>query len=364
MPRHRARFFPATVAVLVLASCGGLGANAGSERDDPSGSPRSVTPTTRPPSTTIPSRPLAPVTFAFAGDIHFEGVLRGKLDSDPASVLGAIAPVLGSADLTVANLETAVTTRGVPQPKEYNFRAPPSALTALAAGGVDVASMANNHGMDYGRVGLADSILASRSSGYPVVGIGRDGREAYAPHRVTIKGTRIAVFGATQVLDDHLIRSWTATSGQPGLASAKDAARLAAAVRAARRTSDTIVVFLHWGSERMTCPTERQTRLARILVAAGADIVVGGHAHRLQGAGRLGRGFVAYGLGNFAFYSPPGPAAETGVLFVTAVGRRITDYRFAPAYIRSGSPVPLSGAEADSARARWRGLRGCTDLSA
>jgi len=364
MPRHRDRFASAVVVGLLLVACGRAGAETDPSRNSPTGRESRVPTTNRPTPKTAPPRALAPVTFAFAGDIHFEGVLRSKLDANPASVLASIAPVLGSADLTVANLETAVTTRGIPQPKEYNFRAPPSALTALAAGGIDVASMANNHGMDYGRTGLADSILASRSSGYPVVGIGRNSREAYSPHRVTLKGTRIAVFGATQVLDDHLIRSWTATAGQPGLASAKDAARLAAAVRAARRTSDTVIVFLHWGSERMTCPTERQTRLARILVDAGADIVVGGHAHRLQGAGRLGRGFVAYGLGNFAFYSPPGPAAETGVLFVTAVGRRITDYRFAPAYIRSGSPVPLSGAEAEAARARWRNLRGCTDLAA
>ncbi|MFM8973432.1 MAG: CapA family protein [Actinomycetota bacterium] len=308
-------------------------------------------------------RRIQPVTFGFAGDVHFEGVLRGKLDTNPASVLAAAAPLLRRADIAVVNLETAITTRGTPQPKLFTFRAPPSALTALAAGGVDIASMANNHGLDYGRIGLADSLLAIRSSGYPVVGIGRNAREAYAPHRLTVRGSRVAVIGATQVLDDHLIRSWTATVGQPGLASAKDIARLEVAVRAARRTSDTVVVFLHWGVERMVCPSERQTILARRLVAAGADIVVGSHAHRLQGAGRLNGAFVAYGLGNFAFYSPPGPSAETGVLFVTATGRRIDGYRFAPAYIRDGSPIPLSGADADAAIGRWQLRRSCTGLA-
>ena len=147
------------------------------------------------------------------------------------------------------------------------------------------------------------------------------------------------------------------------LASAKRVDALLAAVRSAVADHDIVVVFLHWGIERMTCPSDRQTMLARRLVAAGADIVVGGHAHRLQGAGRLGGAFVAYGLGNFAFYSPPGPAAETGVLFVTATGRRIDRYRFAPAYIRDGSPVPLSGGDAEAAIDRWRNLRGCTDLA-
>ena len=135
--------------------------------------PRAVaTPPSTAATTTTTSRRGSgqPVTIAFAGDIHFEGVLRNKLAANPATVLAPIAPVLGSADLTVANLETAVTDRGTPAPKEFTFRAPATALTALAAGGIDVASMANNHGLDYGPVGLQDSLAAtaraaSRSSG-------------------------------------------------------------------------------------------------------------------------------------------------------------------------------------------------------
>jgi len=80
----------------------------------------------------------------------------------------------------MVNLETAITTRGTPQSKEFTFRAPPSALTALQGAGIDVATMANNHGLDYGEVGLHDSLLAIHSSGYPVVGIGSDAAAAYA----------------------------------------------------------------------------------------------------------------------------------------------------------------------------------------
>ena len=165
-----------------------------------------------------------PVTIAFAGDIHFEGELRNKLAADPATVLAPIAPVLGSADLTVANLETAITERGDPHRRSSRSGRHASALTALAAGGIDVASMANNHGMDYGIVGLTDSLAARDAARYPIVGIGRNATEAYAPYRATIKGQRIAVIGATQVLDDNLIAAWTATDTQPGLASAKDVA--------------------------------------------------------------------------------------------------------------------------------------------
>jgi len=305
----------------------------------------------------------SPVLLAFAGDVHFEGAVRTTLVSASGKVLGPISAVLKRADVAVLNLETAVTTRGTAQPKQYVFRAPPSAFAALASGGVDVASMANNHGMDYGEVGLRDSLAAARRARFPVIGIGLDASQAYRPYRVTIRGQRIAIVAATQVLDDNLISSWTAGPHKPGLASAKDVPRLVRAVRTARATSDTVVVFLHWGVELASCPTVDQRRLARQLVAAGADVVVGSHAHQLLGAGRMRKAFIDYGLGNFAWYSSAsGVTAETGVLLVSVTGGHVNGYRFEPARIASGSPYPLHGAERTSAIRSWRGLRGCTGL--
>jgi hypothetical protein len=319
-------------------------------------------PTTKPVTTTTVKR-ARPVVFAFGGDVHFEGVLRNLLAANPSTVLAPIAPELQSADIAMVNLETAVTERGVPQPKQFNFRAPPSAFTALAAGGVDVTTMANNHGMDYGTVGLNDSLDAIRVTRFPVVGIGADAAHAYAPYRRVVRGQRIAIIGATQVIDDALIPTWTASDMHGGLASAKDVDRLVAAVRKARPSSDTVVVFLHWGREGATCPTTIQRELALQLVDAGADIIVGSHAHRLLGAGRLGNAFVDYGLGNFAFYAQGGPGAQTGVLLITATGRHINSYEWRPAVISGGVPRPLSGAAADAARAEWQGRRSCTDLA-
>jgi poly-gamma-glutamate synthesis protein (capsule biosynthesis protein) len=302
------------------------------------------------------------VTFAFGGDVHFESPIREELAANPGTVLHSIRPVLARADLAIVNLETAVTTRGSAAAKTYVFRAPPAAFTALAAGGVDAASMANNHGMDFGETGLRDSIAAARKARFPVIGIGLNAEAAYRPFRATVRGQRIAVLAATQVIDDHLIRSWTADPNAPGLASAKDVPRLLAAVRAARKTSDTVVVFLHWGLELASCPTSDQRTLARQLVGAGADIVVGAHAHRLLGTGRMKRALVSYGLGNFVWYSSGDVTTQTGVLLVTATGRRIDEYSFAPARIVSGTPRPLSGAERHQAIASWRSLRSCTGL--
>ncbi len=303
-----------------------------------------------------------PVTLAFGGDVHFESPIRERLAASPASVLAPIAPVLARADVAMVNLETAVTDRGEPAPKEYVFRASANAFSALAAGGVDLVTVANNHGMDFGSTGLRDTLAAGRGAGVPVVGGGWNDRQAYAPHRVTIRGQRIAIIGATQVLDDHLIRSWTAGPGKMGLASAKDEPRLLRAVREARRTSDTVVVYLHWGAELQGCPTGFQTALARRLVAAGADVVVGSHAHVLLGAGRLGKALVAYGLGNFVFYASREETSRTGVLEVTVTGRRIDGYRWVPARISGGIPYPLSGSSRSLAASSWRSLRSCTGL--
>jgi len=303
------------------------------------------------------------VVLAFGGDIHFEGILASKLAADPERVLAPIEPVLDDADLAIVNLETAVTDGGAPIAKQFAFSAPPSAFAALRGGGVDVASMANNHGMDHGTSGLRDSLAAARRYHFPVIGIGLDGKQAYRPFRRTINGQRVAVIGATQVLDDELISAWTAGPNKPGLASAKAVPRLVREVRSARSTADTVVVFLHWGVERDRCPTTDQRTLARQLVAAGADVIVGGHAHRQQGVGRMGKALVGYGLGNFAWYSTSELSTRTGVLFVTVTGRKVNAYRWAPARIVDGVPRPLAGAERRRELASWRSLRGCTGLT-
>lgn len=278
--------------------------------------------------------------------------------------LAGIGPALSRADLTVVNLETAVTSRGDRETtKAFTFRAPATAFSSLKDAGVDVVTMANNHALDYGQVGLADSLAASRAAGLPVVGAGVDEDAAYAPYVATVKGRRVAVLGATQVLDDNLVTAWTAGAGKPGLASAKNEDRLIAAVRAARAMADVVVVDLHWGTELVACPTVRQRLLAGKLAQAGADVIVGSHAHVLLGGGWMQGAYVDYGLGNFVFYAHTPATQESGVLMLTVQGRGVTAAQWTPAQIRSGLPRPLTGAAAAQAKASWDSLRGCTGLS-
>ena len=305
------------------------------------------------------------VTLAFGGDVHFEGIVRSKLNASPASVMSAIAPVFKQADLAMVNLETTVSYRGAPTPgKTYTFRAPPSAFKALKAGNVDLATVANNHGIDYGMTSFLDTLRYAKLYHFPLVGGGHNAAQAYAPYRVRVKGQRIAILGASQVIDSNLISSWTAGAGKPGIASAYNVGRLTSAVKAARKKADTVVVYLHYGEERHPCPDSMQVAVAHSLIAAGADIVVGSHAHQQQGGGRLGRAFVDYGLGNFVWYSQSSSASTTtGVLEVTVTGRRIDGYKWVPARIVGGSPTPLTGSARSAGLSSWRGLRSCTNLS-
>jgi poly-gamma-glutamate synthesis protein (capsule biosynthesis protein) len=353
----------AAVAAAVLAR----GDDTSENTTASSGPARHIAATTSttlsPTSSTVPATSREPVTLAFGGDVHFEGSLRSRAIADPAGLLAPITPVLSRADVAMVNLETAVTDRGTPVAKEFVFRAPVAGLRALRAAGVDVATMANNHGVDYGPVGLADSLAAGTATGLPLVGIGQTAAAAYAPWRTVVRGVRIAVIGATQVIDDNVLVEWTATPTHAGLASAKTIGPMLDAIRAARATTDLLVVYVHWGVEGATCPTPLQKTLARQLVDAGADVVVGGHSHRVEGAGRLGEGYVAYGLGNFVFYNESGEAGVSGVLELTVVGRHVDRARWLPAAIRSGVPRPLIGSAADAAVAQWNGRRSCTDLT-
>jgi poly-gamma-glutamate synthesis protein (capsule biosynthesis protein) len=363
------RFLPrlagAALAPLLAAACG-----AGPAPDPGAGSGERGR--WRPPvATPGPTGPTGPpkITLAFAGDVHFvesDGGApnrTGALLADPATAFGPVADVFAEADLSMVNLETAVTTGGTPEPKAFHFRAPPVTFEAVRAAGVDVVSLANNHALDYGRVGLADTLRHADRAGVPVVGAGEDAAAAYAPWIAEVSGVRIAFLGLSQVWE--LWESWRAGDGRPGLAYAMDSDRALAAVRAARSAADVVVVYLHWGQEGNQCPLPEMTTLARRLAEAGADLVVGTHAHLLLGGGWLGRTYVQYGLGNFLWWRDDRFSNDTGVLWVTLRGEEIEAVELRPAVIsrETGQPVPADGKERDRILRKYADLRGCTGLA-
>ena len=346
-----------------------------SSTEAPAASPRPASPTSEPGDPQPEPARRAPVRIALAGDVHFEGALAARLRR-PGTALAPASAVLADADLAIVNLETSVGTGGRPEPgKRFVFSAGPAALTALAAAGVDVASMANNHALDLGRARFPSTLRAARAIAgadppLAVVGIGRDAREAFRPALTDVRGTLVATVAASVADQDPTADRtghWAAADGRSGVADALDPTRLLAAVRTADARADVVVAYLHWGVQGERCPSHDQRTLAARLVAAGADVVVGSHAHRLQGDGHLGRGYVAYGLGNFAWYTP-GP---TGVLTLTvqpprerAARARVVRSAWWPAAIGAdGLAAAVSGGAAADFRAERAALRACAGLA-
>ena len=265
----------------------------------------------------------------------------------------------------MVNLESALTNGTCPDPqdKQYVFSAPASAVSAFQGAGVTLITEANNHGEDCGPAGLQMALATRAQTGYTILGIGQNAAQAFTPYTTVIHGQHIAIIAATQVIDSDLQTAWTATATQPGLASAYDVNDLVAAVEAARKTADTVIVYLHWGTELDACPNPLQEPLAQVLVQAGADIIVGTHAHVLLGGGYLGSAYVDYGLGNFAFYDNSPPENASGSLVVTVTGRHIDQVTWRPAVIVDDLPQPLSGGAATAALAAWNQARSCTNVS-
>src|SRR5258708_6109921 len=212
------------------------------------------------------------------------------------------------------------------------------------------------------RVGLADTMAAARRAHFPVLGLGVNAAAAWSPYVVTVKGVRIAFLGVSQVAE--LASSWVATKNRSGQANAINLHRTLAAVRAAKKVADVVIVIMHWGTEGQTCPDANQLALAPKLAAAGANIIVGSHAHILQGSGWLGRTFVAYGMANFLWWETSYSTA-TGVLLLTLHRRGPLTWRFVPATVSgTGQPILDTGRAAKLARAPYRRLRTCAQLSA
>ncbi|NJC69855.1 CapA family protein [Planosporangium thailandense] len=350
-------------ALLAIGGCSAGTAKASWKTPASAGAGHGVaaSPSPSPSLSPSPSR-SGDITLEFAGDVHFAD-RTAKLLADPATAFGPIASVFKDADVAMVNLETSVTDRGTPEPKEFHFRAPATAFDAVRAAGVDVVTVANNHALDYGRTGLADTLDDAHKAGVPAIGAGQNATEAYAPWVTTVRGTRIAFVAVSQI--HELESSWAATDNRSGIAMASDVARSIAAVRAARAQADVVIVYVHWGQEGNDCPTGEQKTFAARMAEAGATAVVGTHAHLLLGDGMIGKTYVAYGLGNFLWWRDDAFSNDTGVLRLTLHGGAVSRSELVPASISrdTGQPLPVSGGEADRIVKKYADLHSCTGLA-
>jgi hypothetical protein len=241
-------------------------------------------------------------------------------------------------DLTVVNLECAVSNLGSAVPKKFNFRGDPAALPAMRKAGVEVANMGNNHSYDYGPTALVDTRRNLVRNRIAAVGGGKDEKQALSPALFEIKGWKIAVLGFDKVVEPYP----TAIAGpdKPGTAAGHDLDAMVAAVRAATKVADIVVVDIHWGVELDTQPRADDVTLGHRFVNAGANVIFGGHSHRLQPLEVYRHAAIFYGLGNFVWPAHSVAGATTAVAEVRISATGSLRARMIPAYIEaSGHPV-------------------------
>lgn len=241
----------------------------------------------------------APVKVSFFGDYWVPS-------SSPAADLkkklfDKMLPLLSWSDFNVVNFEGSITksnTRAFPK-YPYALRQVPESLDWLKKAGVKNFTRANNHSMDFGWSGASDTSLAMQKSGVSFAGLGKDLQAAMKPMWLVKNGLKIAVFSATTT---YPAEAW-AGKNKAGVAHPTQPA-MQSAIAAARQDADFVVVAFHWGQELSPLVKPHQEQHAKLALAAGADIVVGHHAHLAQKIeSEHNDGLVVYGLGNFVFAS-------------------------------------------------------------
>lgn len=263
------------------------------------------------------------VTLGYHFEEYFDQQLSKGVSREEMLAYGfrEVRSAVRGADLFVVNLECPFTGRGEKLAKNFNFRARPELVAALLSGGVGAVSLANNHLMDYGPLGLLDTLDTLDRAGVPHFGAGRTLAEARRPAILERHGLRIALLGYF-FLGEHNIEppEIIASEERPGVAGHYSSvtaveAMLRQDVAAARSQADLVIPFFHWGREGSHTPEPYQLRLGHAAIEAGAAAVLGSHPHVLQGM-ELYRGRpIVYSLGNFVFGGHWDPKNKESALF-------------------------------------------------
>ncbi len=256
------------------------------------------------------------ITLIAGGDVSLgrlrgQRLLRNPQHDDFASMSALMTPV----DLRFVNLECPLSEQGGETQSPGNklvFTGPPIGADALARAHIDIVSLANNHGWDYGRDGLMQTLANLERTKIAYVGAGRSREQAYGHRLVEHDGFVIAFVAVTAIWNQNF-------SPHPGkeLIADADLDGLVAAVKAARAVKgvDKVIVSHHGGYEYIDRPHQGTRKMLRAAVAAGADVVLGHHPHVVQTVGLLDGKPIFYSLGNMLMRMVTGkPWTEFGIM--------------------------------------------------
>ncbi len=308
-----------------------------------------VEPSALPTPEPTPEPQPQPVTIVFTGDVELSDYVRPNYDR--SGILGVVdeglLEVLSNADITMVNNEFCYSLRGEQAPdKQFTFRVDPSYVNVLKDMGVDVAGIANNHVLDFGKDALEDTIATLDEAGIAHTGAGFSLDEASKGVVLEAEGLRIGFLAASRVIPTY---SWNVVSSKPGLFCTYDPADFFRRIKELKEDEgcDYVFAFVHWGKERTLDLEDHQVMIGHGLIDAGADAVIGMHSHCLQPVEYYKDRPIFYSLGNFIFNQT---IEKTAIVRVTlpAAGdvNTAVDYELLPCKASSAKTVLLTGDDA------------------
>lgn len=289
------------------------------------------------------------VTLLFAGDIlmddHYAVMStyhnRGN-DINQAFDQGLLEQ-MRNADIFMINNEFTFTSRGTPTVnKKFTFRANPGNVSMYEEMGVDIVSVANNHIYDYGEISLLDTLDTLEQAEIPYVGAGRNLQEAMTPVYYIANGMKIAFVSATQIERNSVPDTKEATQDSAGVLRCMNPDNLLLVIEEAKKNSDYVILYIHWGTESQEAIDWLQEQQAPIYAQAGVDLIIGDHPHCLQKMDSVEGVPVIYSLGNFWFNSR---TQNSCVVKVTLRAGEMESFQFIPCRQSDCRTVLLAGQE-------------------
>jgi len=275
------------------------------------------------------------IKIVLGGDVLLDGSVGWLIENQGcSSIWGDMISILTSADFSMVNLENPLSSRGsMEKDKQFTFRGKPAYVKALESAGIDMVSLANNHVLDYGKTALMDTMKHLDDAGILYAGAGQNEDAASMPVFIDKGAVSMAVLCSSHVIP---FVHWHAGKNKPGVASAYDPARLISEVASASEKADIVLVYLHWGKEMKSQPVQYQKNIARMLIDAGADLVIGSHPHIIQGLEFYKGKLIAYSLGNLVFTNS---FKETMLLSIRLSKQEMLEAHVIPCMIKSSKTM-------------------------
>jgi poly-gamma-glutamate capsule biosynthesis protein CapA/YwtB (metallophosphatase superfamily) len=309
-------------------------------------------------SATVQAAPSGDLVISAVGDIMLDASSRPVMDGMGYDYPYAqVRQFFSGSQIVFGNLEGPLTDRGTPeQDKKFVFHSPPAKVSAaLKSAGFNVVSLANNHTLDYGAEGLAQTVETLDAIGIQHAGAGADLMAARKPALLTINGQRIAILAYSLTLPEN----YYAGTKRAGTAFAHED-EVHDDIVAARKQADIVLVSFHWGQEGKTVLREYQTRIGHLAIDSGASAVIGHHPHILQGIERYKGGIILYSMGNFTFGSYSGHSTRSAIAQLRFHAGRLQQLQMIPINVNNFEvqfqPQPLQGKEADAVIANLQKL--------